>query len=441
MMADAEREGLLRAIIENPEDDTPRLVYADWLEEHGDPDRAEFIRIGCQKEREEFDSPRWNELKARASEMEYRNRKRWLKDLPELPKRFSWWDWRRGFVEGLSVPGLAPFQREEKRLRSTIPLLSLALTVGTNFKSFEKATCLKGLRRLLVGGRLGDVGVGSLGRCSHLAGVRELTLHGHGITPVGARYLADSPHLADLTFLELGANHGIGDEGARAIAQSVHLTRLTRLNLYNADIGNEGLAALASSGNLFGLTHLLLMNNRISDAGARALADSPAPRRLRVLDLENNQIGESGAIALAGSARLAGLASLVLKRNRIGPVAGVTLVRSAHLRSLRNLDLDGCEIGDEGAVALAESANVASVRSLDLGRNEITDTGAIALARSPHLAGVEKLDLGSNRIGDAGARALALSEYLRPREPILLSGNSVSQDVFIEYKGRIEKRW
>ncbi|HYT91149.1 MAG TPA: TIGR02996 domain-containing protein [Gemmataceae bacterium] len=38
-------QALLRAVIDNPDDDGPRLVYADWLEEHGDAERAEFIRI------------------------------------------------------------------------------------------------------------------------------------------------------------------------------------------------------------------------------------------------------------------------------------------------------------------------------------------------------------------------------------------------------------
>jgi uncharacterized protein (TIGR02996 family) len=32
------------AVIANAEDDTPRLAYADWLDENGDPDRAAFIR-------------------------------------------------------------------------------------------------------------------------------------------------------------------------------------------------------------------------------------------------------------------------------------------------------------------------------------------------------------------------------------------------------------
>jgi uncharacterized protein (TIGR02996 family) len=38
----------LRAIVEAPSDDTPRLVYADWLDEHGQAARAEFIRVQCE---------------------------------------------------------------------------------------------------------------------------------------------------------------------------------------------------------------------------------------------------------------------------------------------------------------------------------------------------------------------------------------------------------
>src|ERR687897_647125 len=32
-------------IIASPEDDAPRLIYADWLDENGDEARAEFIRL------------------------------------------------------------------------------------------------------------------------------------------------------------------------------------------------------------------------------------------------------------------------------------------------------------------------------------------------------------------------------------------------------------
>jgi uncharacterized protein (TIGR02996 family) len=36
---------LLQAILDQPDDDALRLVYADWLEEHGEQDRAELIRV------------------------------------------------------------------------------------------------------------------------------------------------------------------------------------------------------------------------------------------------------------------------------------------------------------------------------------------------------------------------------------------------------------
>ncbi len=43
----SDRDSFLTAICESPADDLPRLVYADWLEENGEADRAEFIRVQC----------------------------------------------------------------------------------------------------------------------------------------------------------------------------------------------------------------------------------------------------------------------------------------------------------------------------------------------------------------------------------------------------------
>lgn len=43
-------EALLAAILANPADDTARLVYADWLQEQGEEERAKFIRVQCELE-------------------------------------------------------------------------------------------------------------------------------------------------------------------------------------------------------------------------------------------------------------------------------------------------------------------------------------------------------------------------------------------------------
>jgi uncharacterized protein (TIGR02996 family) len=55
-----ERAALLRAICETPDDDTPRLVFADWLQEHGEEERAEFIRVQCEAARLAADDSRDN---------------------------------------------------------------------------------------------------------------------------------------------------------------------------------------------------------------------------------------------------------------------------------------------------------------------------------------------------------------------------------------------
>jgi len=41
----SEADALIAAIRQAPDDDAPRLIYADWLDEHGQPERAEFIRV------------------------------------------------------------------------------------------------------------------------------------------------------------------------------------------------------------------------------------------------------------------------------------------------------------------------------------------------------------------------------------------------------------
>ena len=58
--SNALKRAILQDIIEQPDDDTPRLVYADWLDEYGDSadrDRAEFIRTQIALAREPAQDP------------------------------------------------------------------------------------------------------------------------------------------------------------------------------------------------------------------------------------------------------------------------------------------------------------------------------------------------------------------------------------------------
>lgn len=57
-----EADAFLDAIFDHPDDDTVRLVYADWLEEHDQGNYAQFIRLQCAAAREKLWSDEANRL-------------------------------------------------------------------------------------------------------------------------------------------------------------------------------------------------------------------------------------------------------------------------------------------------------------------------------------------------------------------------------------------
>src|SRR5262245_16394023 len=64
----AREDTSFQAIAENPDDDTPRLVHADWLEQRGDS-LGVFIRVQCELAKIDRDDPRRSELEARNSDV------------------------------------------------------------------------------------------------------------------------------------------------------------------------------------------------------------------------------------------------------------------------------------------------------------------------------------------------------------------------------------
>ena len=62
-----QRDALLRAVCENPDDDLPRLVFADWCEENGEPERADFIRTQIELRRPNLTEPQQARLRRRAA--------------------------------------------------------------------------------------------------------------------------------------------------------------------------------------------------------------------------------------------------------------------------------------------------------------------------------------------------------------------------------------
>lgn len=100
MSATDDGAALLAAIIANPDEDTPRLVYADWLQENGQEERAEFIRSQCNGSNGKKTNSiigTWFNVFGRGFEVTWRSSSLFLWSYGELPRNSA--TIRRGFID------------------------------------------------------------------------------------------------------------------------------------------------------------------------------------------------------------------------------------------------------------------------------------------------------------------------------------------------------
>jgi uncharacterized protein (TIGR02996 family) len=339
-------DAFLLDIIESPEDDAPRLVYADFLDDLDQPDRAEFIRVQCRRASLPADHPEQRKLASRESDLLLLHEADWRSTLPEL-EGVTWEDFQRGFVESAFIESAEVFLREAEALFAAAPV-----------------------RRVRIG-RLDDVTGEQMARSPFLGRLLELNLgNNSGLTPAGVRALADSPHLAGMNALLLHYNP-LGNVAVASLARSHGLGKLRELYLSGTEVGDAGVVALAGQGRLPELIDLDLRDNQVGDPGARSLAHNNNLEQLRTIWLVNNQIGESGAEALAWSERLPRLERLYLNYNPIGNNGAAAFAESPHRTALLELDLRHCRIGDAGGRALAASPYLENLELLMLSGNRL----------------------------------------------------------------------
>jgi uncharacterized protein (TIGR02996 family) len=296
------QEDFIHAIIDDWGDDVPRLAYADWLEERGDP-YGEFIRLGCARAR---GSARSREA-ARQEALLARYEEEWFGPLRALGRLNPS---ERGFVNNITIEGdqgLRRFVAGAKEIARTCLLQQVLLRPGRSppetldpqtLRGFAALPCLGRVRSLLVAGYYGDADAGSF------------------LDVEGLRALLASPHWARLKELNL-ANNRLGEAGARALAEAPLLAQLTGLDLSGwvgsdldgtvisrvANIGRSGVWALASSPGTAQLRQLELSWNQAGDAGAAALAASPYLTRLTSLGFEDATLSADGRELLRGRFR------------------------------------------------------------------------------------------------------------------------------------------
>jgi len=172
----------LRAVTANPDDDLTRLVYADWLDENGQEERAEFIRVQVALAAGEPDIKRRHHLEDRQRELLIAHDQDWVRELAEVlecpPGTWGGWVFRRGFVEYFHLPSHV-FVRHGARLAQLTPVRELYLHPATTDAVIDlcRQPWLSGVRDLYL--IFTNVGPDSSGL--YFTGVRELISSPHTV--------------------------------------------------------------------------------------------------------------------------------------------------------------------------------------------------------------------------------------------------------------------
>lgn len=137
----ADRAALVAGILANPDDDTPRLVAADWFEENGDAARGEFIRVQVNRARLPPTDPQQPELAARELRLLKEHAARWIGAHFAFKKcRF-----RRGFIEYVHLH-LTHFLHHRRELLALEPVRDISLT-GVDAGERVARLARRGVRR------------------------------------------------------------------------------------------------------------------------------------------------------------------------------------------------------------------------------------------------------------------------------------------------------
>jgi uncharacterized protein (TIGR02996 family) len=394
-------DALLGAIIENPAEDTPRLVFADWLDEHADAFptpavarlRAAFIRddIGMSL-RDEYDPLR---LRWELIEKPQRERDEWVKSaLPALPRGCSFLDpplFRRGFVWGVACEPDRFLANTEQLLACGPDTLALNGRHSANdpllrSPHFSRFTGLR-LRKTFLWPR----SVRALLDAPHPA-LEDLDAGRDGLRQHVVGELLRAPLFARLKRLDFDGARGVGVAFVDGLPADHDPVRLSDLGLSGTGLSGAHVARLVSAPDLRGLTRLSLARNGLAARGHEALARADLPH-LRELDLSETGPGAEGFRALSTAPVLSRLRRLVYRGNHVNSILLAELATCAEASNLRVLDLSSNPIGNDGAAALARSPHLAGLLVLDLSYSQVGDGGIEAILESPLADGLVLLNL------------------------------------------------
>jgi uncharacterized protein (TIGR02996 family) len=370
-------EFVRRGILANPHADVPRLVYADWLEEHDRAERAEFIRVQIELAHSTPSDERYCDLVERETELEAILADELAAEWPPLPEGWRRGPYRRGFPEEVIVHGqyvdttTKGLGAQLRAAAHQMPLtqLDLASTPGPMWDVLDDPVCerLHGLHCS------GDAEVvDRLCKARYLGGLRHLAVSTRGGNSLLTRLLK-AKNLPDL----------------RSFRFTFFNLEKAERPLFAAANFREQLVALAAMHGCFGLYPSLAAScafpalRRFEYFGefttdlTALLNDEALYRVLDTVEIEgaSNPRGRPG--------RLDRPLRCVRRRSHSGPVFFREFLTSPALRTVRVLELEDSSVGAEKLHLLSRPGLFDGLRHLQIGHQLCTPDGLRALASAP----------------------------------------------------------
>ena len=352
-----EEQEFLKQIVQSPLDDEPRLVYADWLEERGDP-RAEFIRVQCSLASDDLSEEEQERLKSRERELLTTHQADWLKELPEHTNHHQF---IRGMVGHVSMT-MAAFIDRGWQVCRRIPLQSVSLSHNTGqMREFIECPWLRQIKAIRFSGRrIASESFSTFAACKYLGNLRCLSI--------------------DVASPRLSRNDIV------ALRNPFSITQLDELSIARANISEKLLCLLTSADCVRGLKSLSLGQ---TETEGDFISSAAFYYSLQHLNIRGSQFAMNGDTVMRRLNRTGGplfphLRSLTLDNMSVGNQAFIEFIQSHRFRKMRKLSIARSTINDEGAFVLASSSFFAQLAELSLVRSEMSIEGLVALAQSPH---------------------------------------------------------
>jgi len=446
-------------MVANIEDDTPRLIYADWLEENGHELRAEFVRIQLRRAA----LPAWDALQVplrlREQELMTLHGEEWLAEMPTV-EGARWEGFRRGIVAEVSFASFEAMRMSAHACRAVAPveavtvrwprrregqqdvepiaeLRELTLTGNPDYEAFEWVADSPQLSTLRVLTALGLWGrsLEQLVASSFLANLKSLRLPSNNLGNPGIFALTHSATLSALEELDFSSQSRheryiddpvIRAAGMEALMRWPGLATVRSLKLHGNDLSRDGLRALLRSTHTGALKELSLRDSRLDAQSIAELATAQPLLRLETLDLGENILKNVGAEYVALAPCLSELKSLKLDRCEVSMTGAQLFAKKAlFLGGLRQLDISHNYFGWNGLVSLLER-RPAALHSLQMRDNNLSDKGAEILAISPASDTLLEVDLSQNDLGPVAVQALGNTAHLDKLLVLRLADNPIN---------------